>query len=129
MAEFSRVYSTSEVLQLLGEDKLLEQELGGAVDLEAESEDEDSGPEYDGPDADGSPDEYLTPSGLELVLQSLDVPSPAERDSLLLTESDLDEGFAESNEGSEEEDKSEKDSESDSNSGKVVTNSGSEEEV
>lgn len=92
MTESSRLYNATEVLQLLGESELLEDELRDAVDLDAESEDEDS-PEDDGTDIDGSPmllpRKYLAPELLEIAVQSFHNYSPAERDSLLLTDSDL----------------------------------------
>ena len=56
--------------------------------------DDDDPPECDGTNSDGSPllvpSEYLVPGSLEIALQNVQITSPAERDTLLLMDPDLD---------------------------------------
>ena len=87
-------YTVSEVLELLEGEELLEDDVSDivcTVDLNAESEDSDV-PEGDGTDCDGSavlvPSEYLDSEAMQIIANGIDGSSPAERDSLLLTDSE-----------------------------------------
>ena len=78
------------VLALLSQQEELEDAL--TVDLDAESEDDDS-PEGDFTDHDGTQTlvqpELLASSGFSLVAQAFDYQEPSQRDSLLLLDQDL----------------------------------------
>ena len=95
----SRSFTASEVLAFLEDQEEFEAELGELVDLDGESEDEDE-PEADGSRPDGSQvlldtevlttdAELLTPDSGALIVLTLNSPSPAERDSILLLDPEL----------------------------------------
>ena len=92
-----RMYSASEVLAILDDQEDFEEELGelvSAVDLDGESDDGEE-VQGDGTLADGSQllldAEVLAPDSAALISLALNSPSPAERDSMLLLDPDLDE--------------------------------------
>ena len=88
----SRLFTASKVLTLLEDQEEFEAELRELVDLDEESEDEDE-PEADGSRPDGSQvlldAEVLTPDSRALIALTLNSPSPAERDSILLLDPEL----------------------------------------
>ncbi len=90
-----QTYTASEVLHILQEREECEdsvRNLVSSLDLDAESEDGDN-PEGDGTLEDGSvmliPPEFLNPGAMELIFHTINATSPAERDSLLLEESEF----------------------------------------
>ena len=87
-----RLFTVSEMLALLDDQEQFEAELGEFMDLDGESEHEDK-PEADGTRPDGSPvlleAEVVTPDSGTLIALMLDSPSPAERDSMLLLDPEL----------------------------------------
>ena len=95
----SRMYTADEVLALLEDQEEFETQLGEltsfAIDLDGESEDDDE-IQGDGTRSDGSQlllnAEFLTPDGAALIAHSLNSPLPSERDSILLADSELNEG-------------------------------------
>lgn len=103
MSSSSRMYSASEVLAILDDQEDFEAELGElvpAVDLDGESDDGDE-VQGDGSQEDGSQIlldvEVLAPDSVSLIALALDLPSPAERDSMLLLDSELHEPGKERN--------------------------------
>lgn len=93
----SRMYSASEVLAILDDQEDFEAELGelvSAVDLDGESDDGDEA-QGDGSQEDGSQilldTEVLAPDSASLIALTLNSPSPAERDSMLLLDPELNE--------------------------------------
>jgi len=94
----SRMYSASEVLAILDDQEDFEAELGelvSAVDLDGESDDGDEA-QGDGSQEDGSQilldTEVLAPDSASLIALTLNSPSPAERDSMLLLDPELNRG-------------------------------------
>ncbi len=95
MAE--KTYTTGEVVDLLDSHEFMEDHMMSsldAADLDGESEDGDCA-EGDGFAGDGSamllPPEYLSAEASHLLLDSIGDILPAERDSLLMSESEEDE--------------------------------------
>ena len=91
----SRMFSASEVLAFLDNQEDFEAELGdlaSTVDLDGESEDDDE-PQGDGTQSDGSQmlldAQVLGPDSGALIALTLNTPSPAERDSMLLLDPEL----------------------------------------
>ncbi len=88
------MYTTEEAIAVLHDDKLFEVEVG-PIDLEGESEGEFQ-PAGDFVDASGSqalvPGDLLLPSSATLMALIHDNPSPAERDSVLLSDLDCFDG-------------------------------------
>ena len=87
-----RTFTASEVLDLLEDQELFEDVdyLVSSVDLDVEREDDDL-PEGDGFGSDGSatliPPEYLNPEATQLLAEGIGASTPAEKDSLLYSNS------------------------------------------
>ena len=88
------MYTASEVLELIEDEKLLDNDVDdivSALDLDAESEDGDC-PEGDGVDSEGSTvllqNKNLNPEAVVLFAEGTGDLSPAERDSLLFSDSE-----------------------------------------
>ena len=88
----SRSFTASEVLAFLEDQEEFEVELGELVEPDGESEDKDQ-PEADDSRPDGSQvlldAKVLTPDSGALIPLTLNSPSPAERDSILLLDPEL----------------------------------------
>ncbi len=92
----ARRYSTAEVLELLENEELLNDELESKinlVDLDGESEDDDTTPQGDGIHASGSiillPNEYLDSDCIPLLTTAIgNPPTPTEKDSLLYSDTE-----------------------------------------
>ena len=91
MAANSRRYTVNEVIALLEQQDEFYDELRG--DFDDESDDEEFPPESDFYNVDGTQllidSDMLLTASTQLLAQSVDYPDPAERDSLLLFDTDL----------------------------------------